>query len=196
MWHLTRDMWHVTHDMWHMTRLRGWTFSQNFSSLALTVYDLCYYEDLEEKDDWLTEWMNQWINDKAVYRTAPATPGLLISPLGQGEVCQGSRRSASGVKEKCAGVQGKVCHGSRESASAEYHTFRGSTSPLPPMHFSLTPDTLFLDPQCTSPWPLTHFSLTPDTFLLVLEGLFFRVEKTQKRWRKKIQNYFWKHYIS
>ena len=45
-WHVTRDMWHVTRDMWHMTRLGGWTFSQNFSSLALTVCDLWYYEDI------------------------------------------------------------------------------------------------------------------------------------------------------
>ena len=27
---------------------------------------------------WLSELNNQWIKDKAVYRTAPATPGLLI----------------------------------------------------------------------------------------------------------------------
>ena len=46
---VTCDMWHVTRDMWHMTCLEGWTFSQNFSSLALTVCDLWYYEDLEEK---------------------------------------------------------------------------------------------------------------------------------------------------
>ena len=65
-------MWHVTHDTWHMTFSQ--TFSQNFSSLALTVCDLWYYEDLEEKDDLLTELMN----DKAVYRTAPTTRGLLI----------------------------------------------------------------------------------------------------------------------
>ena len=62
-------MWHVTRDMWHVTRLGGWTFSQNFSSLALTVCDLWYYEDLEEKDESL--------NDEAVYRTAPVTSGLL-----------------------------------------------------------------------------------------------------------------------
>ena len=66
MWHVTRDMWHVTCDKWHVTRDMfffgggGWTFSQNFSSLALTVSDLWYYEDLEEKDDWLNQWMNQW----------------------------------------------------------------------------------------------------------------------------------------
>jgi hypothetical protein len=71
------DMWHVTHDTWHVTRLGGWTFSQNFSSLALTVCDLWYYEDLEEKDEWINEWINKLINYEAVYRTAPATPGLL-----------------------------------------------------------------------------------------------------------------------
>jgi hypothetical protein len=66
---------HVTCDMWHVWG--GWTFSQNFSSLVLTVCDLWYYEDLEESDYGL----NQWINDEAVYRTAPATPGLLISDI-------------------------------------------------------------------------------------------------------------------
>ena len=73
MCHVTRDTWHVTRDTWHVTRLGVWTFSQNFSSLALTVCDLGYYEDLEEK----AHGLNEWINDKAVYRTAPATPGLL-----------------------------------------------------------------------------------------------------------------------
>ena len=37
-WHLTRDTWHMTHDMWRMTSGGMWTFSQNFSSLAL-VFD-------------------------------------------------------------------------------------------------------------------------------------------------------------
>jgi hypothetical protein len=73
MWHMTCDTWQVTHDTWHVPRLGGWTFSQNFSSLALTVCEIWYYEDLEEKD----EWINQLINYEAVYRTAPATPGLL-----------------------------------------------------------------------------------------------------------------------
>ena len=75
MWHVTCDMWHVTCDRWHVTCLGGWTFSQIFSSLALTVCDLWNYEDLEEKDRSL----NELINDEAVYRTAPATPGLLNS---------------------------------------------------------------------------------------------------------------------
>ena len=79
MWHMTCDTWHMTHDTWHMTHDTwhvwggGWTFSQNFSSLALTVCDLWYYEDLEEKDE--------WINYEAVYRTAPATLGLLKTSL-------------------------------------------------------------------------------------------------------------------
>ena len=80
MWHVTCGTWHVTCHMWrytwHMTCDMfggGWTFSQNFSSLAFTVCDLWYHEDLEEKDDSL----NQLMNDEAVYRTAPATPGLL-----------------------------------------------------------------------------------------------------------------------
>ena len=103
-----------------------------------------------------------------------------ISPPGQGEVRQGSRRSASGVKEKCAGGQAKVRQGSRRSALAENHTFSGSTSPWPPMHFSLTPDALLLDPRRTCIWPLTHFSLTLDALLLDLEGLFFRAEKAKK----------------
>ena len=65
---MTRDTFHV----WG-----GWTFSQNFSSLALTVCDLWYYEDLEEKAHRMNEWMNESMNYEAVYRTAPATPGLL-----------------------------------------------------------------------------------------------------------------------
>ena len=78
-WHVTRYMWHVTSDTytWHVFLFffwgGGWTFSQNFSSLALTVCDLWYYEDLEEKATSVT----QLINDEAVYKTAPATPGLL-----------------------------------------------------------------------------------------------------------------------
>ena len=73
-WQVTRDTWHVTRDTWYMTRdtwhvLGGWTFSQHFSSLALTDYDIMKI--------WRKR-MTHWINDEAVYRTAPATPGLLI----------------------------------------------------------------------------------------------------------------------
>ena len=71
------DMWHMTCDIWHMTHGVAWTFSQNFSCLALMAWDLWCCEYLEEKADWLTEWINELMNDEAVYRAAPATPGLL-----------------------------------------------------------------------------------------------------------------------
>ena len=44
--HMTCDICHVTHDTWHVTCCGWWTFSQHFSSLALTVCDLWYFEDL------------------------------------------------------------------------------------------------------------------------------------------------------
>ena len=63
----------VTRYTWHVV---GGEHGLNiFSSLAITFWDLWCFEDLEEKDDWLTE----TINDKGVCRTAPATPGLLKS---------------------------------------------------------------------------------------------------------------------
>ena len=63
--------------MRHMTGGERWMFSKNFSSLALTVFDLWYFEDWQEKDESLNEWMNELINYEGVGRTAPATPGLL-----------------------------------------------------------------------------------------------------------------------
>ena len=60
MWHVICDTWHMTRrDTWHVTCLGGLTFSPNFSFLALTVCDLWYYEDLEEKDDSINEWINK-----------------------------------------------------------------------------------------------------------------------------------------
>ena len=41
---------------------------------------------------------------------------LKKSPPGEGEVHQGSRKSALGVKEKCVGGQGEVHKGSRRSS--------------------------------------------------------------------------------
>ena len=72
MWHVACDTWHVTRNMWHMRRLRGWIFSQNFSSLALTVCDI-----MKIWRKRLTDLINEWINEEAVYRIAPGTPGLL-----------------------------------------------------------------------------------------------------------------------
>ena len=78
MWHLTHDTWDLTCDMWHVTHGGGWTFSGNFSSPALTVWDKQCIEDSKQKDHWLNQWMYGWINYKGVYRTATASPGLLI----------------------------------------------------------------------------------------------------------------------
>ena len=50
-WQVTGDIWHVTGDMWHKTCDRWRTLCQNFRSLALIVWDLWCFEDLEEKDD-------------------------------------------------------------------------------------------------------------------------------------------------
>ena len=74
MWHLTHDTWHVSRDIWHMTSdsWGRWNFSQNFSSLALTVWESSFDEDILTQS-WLTEWMSY----KGVYRTAPTTSGLL-----------------------------------------------------------------------------------------------------------------------
>ena len=55
MWHVICDMGHVTCDTWHVKRRDtwhvtreifggGWTLSQNFCSLALTVCDLSNYK--------------------------------------------------------------------------------------------------------------------------------------------------------
>ena len=62
---MTCDMWRVTLDTWHMTH--------DMLGGALTVCDLWYYENMVEKAGLLTD----WITDKAVYRTSPASPGLL-----------------------------------------------------------------------------------------------------------------------
>ena len=75
-WHVTRYTWHVIHDTWHMTHSVGWTFSKNFSSLALPDWDWQCLEDIWSKGS-LTHLINQWMIYKAVYRTAPATPVLL-----------------------------------------------------------------------------------------------------------------------
>ena len=74
-------------------------------------------------------------------------------PPGQGEVRQGLRRSASGVKEKCVGGKGEVHWRSSRSSSAEFVVFCWSTSPWPLTHFSLTPGALLLDPWHMSPSP-------------------------------------------
>ena len=71
--HLTPDMWHVTCDIWHTVGGGGWTFSQNCSSLDLTIWDIQCLEDSKLEDDLL----DQLMNHQGVRRTALATPDLL-----------------------------------------------------------------------------------------------------------------------
>ena len=51
MWHMTYDMWHMTKDTRHMKCGGRWIFSQNFTPLALTVWEWRCSEDLEKKGD-------------------------------------------------------------------------------------------------------------------------------------------------
>ena len=67
------DPWDVTPHMWHVTHGGGLTFSKNVSSPPLTFWDRQCLEDSEKKDDWI----NKLMNHNGVYRTAPATTGLL-----------------------------------------------------------------------------------------------------------------------
>ena len=70
---MTRDMWHVTHNMWHMTCLGGVNILSKFqlpSSYRLWVMILWRYGGKGS--------VAEWISDEPVYRTAPATPGMLI----------------------------------------------------------------------------------------------------------------------
>ena len=57
--------------MGHVTQSRESKFSQNFSSLAHTVWDKQCLEDSERKDDSMS--------NKGDCRTAQATPGPLIN---------------------------------------------------------------------------------------------------------------------
>ena len=52
---------------------------KNVMSLALMVWDLLYFRDLEKKDRLLNQVISELINDGHVRRTALATPGLLIA---------------------------------------------------------------------------------------------------------------------
>ena len=60
MCHVTQDLWHMTCDAWHMTDGVMWTFSQNLSSLSLTVWEWRCSEDLEEKGDSLNKLISFW----------------------------------------------------------------------------------------------------------------------------------------
>ena len=67
-WHMTYEMWHVACDMWHVTC----DICVKFISPVLKVWDWQCLEDSERN-----QWINERMNHKGVYRTVPATPGLL-----------------------------------------------------------------------------------------------------------------------
>ena len=74
-WHLTRKRWNVTCNMWHVTHDTWQVKEVNFLS-KLQHHSFNSLEDWEGKDHVSN---NVSISIKGVYRTAPATPGLLIT---------------------------------------------------------------------------------------------------------------------
>ena len=75
-WHVTRDTWHITHDTWHVTCD---TFGGGVNVLSKFQLPSSYYLwFMILRRSGGKGWLTCWINDKAVYRTAPAAPGLLI----------------------------------------------------------------------------------------------------------------------
>ena len=67
----TGDTWHVTRDISQLTSGGRWSFSQ---MSAPWLYRLGNESLLKIWRKRITHWLNVWINDKGVYRTAPATP--------------------------------------------------------------------------------------------------------------------------
>ena len=59
MWEVTGDMWHMTRETWYMTHSVIRTFSQNFNSLDLPVWDWHCLEDIWTKG-WVNEWITYW----------------------------------------------------------------------------------------------------------------------------------------
>ena len=78
MWHLTRDTRHVTPDMWHMI-CDMWHIVEGENSLKILAPQFLQFgidSVLKILNKRMNEWIDKWINDKGIYRTAPATPGL------------------------------------------------------------------------------------------------------------------------
>ena len=70
-WHLTHDTWHMIHDMWHV-----WGGGVNILSKFQPPRSYCLWFMILWRSGGKGS-LNESVNDKAVYRTAPATPGLL-----------------------------------------------------------------------------------------------------------------------
>ena len=89
MWHVTHDMWHVRCDTWNVTHGGGWTFSQNCSSLALTVWVWRHFKDFQEKDQWM---MKVLVEHLWLYRVYSQCPSLSHSVKHTQTAMGGSRR--------------------------------------------------------------------------------------------------------
>ena len=76
MWHVTGDTWHVTRDTWHVHVIRDMFGGVNIlSKFQLPSFYRLWFTILWRSGGKGS--LTYWINDEAVYRTAPATPGLL-----------------------------------------------------------------------------------------------------------------------
>ena len=69
-WQVTRDTWHVTHDTWCGVNILSKFQLSSSNGLGFMMLWI-------SGEKRITQLINQLINDEAVYRTAPATPGLL-----------------------------------------------------------------------------------------------------------------------
>ena len=80
MWQVTHEMLHVTHHTSHITHDTWWWVNilSKFQIPSSYGLGLMMFWRFGGKG-WLNQWTNEWISDKGVCRTAPATPGLLIS---------------------------------------------------------------------------------------------------------------------
>ena len=71
-WHVTRDTWHVTCATWNVTHLGGVNILSKFQLPSSSCLRFMILWGSGGKGS-----LNQSMNHEAVYRTAPATPGLL-----------------------------------------------------------------------------------------------------------------------
>ena len=74
-WYLTCDTWHMTPDIWHTW---GDEYCVNISGPKLLGFG-CEGVLKILKEMITDSWINWLINDQVVCRTAPATPGLIIT---------------------------------------------------------------------------------------------------------------------
>ena len=74
MWHMTCDTWYAPCDIWHIVGGEHFLKISAPKGFWFVIYDI-----LKIRRKRLTYSLNEWINDGGDCRTAPATPGLLIS---------------------------------------------------------------------------------------------------------------------